>query len=647
MRAAARLHVNGTALDWHGVLADTGGRVVDLPTYPFERARYWPEPPAPAANSLRYRTVRTPGADDSGAVLTGRWLVLATADDPLADAVAEGLARNGAQVSRSEDVAATGEAESVVSMLDLQGTLAAVQALGDTRLWCVTRGAEADPGAAGVWGLGRVAALERPDRWGGLVDLPDRVDNRAIDRLCGVLAGSTEDQVTVRDSGVFVRRLVPAPETVGDPWRPAGTVLVTGGTGALGTHTARWLVAEGAERVILLSRRGPTAPGADELRAELGDRVVIVACDVTDRDALAHVVDEYPPNAVVHAAGIVDDGVLETLTPQRVSAVVAAKVTSARLLDELTADRDLDAFVVFSSIAGTLGAAGQGGYAAANAMLDAVVKGRRSRGLRATSVAWGPWAGPGMAAQSVVAGKLRRQGLRPLAPDVALAALAAAVGNDDTAVVVAGIDWSRFAPGFAAARPTHLFDELPDAMRALGAVQARTVGAPTVSLADLPVAERERAALMMVREQVAAVLGHRDTATVEPGRAFRDLGFDSLTGIELRNLVSAATGLSLPSTLVFDYTNPAALAAHLATAVGGRSGGDEPVLAEFDRLAATLTALPASELTATRITARLQALVAELTERLSGSGGQTVTDKLRSATSDELFDFIDNELGVS
>ncbi|MFD0650381.1 type I polyketide synthase [Streptomyces malaysiensis subsp. malaysiensis] len=696
--ALAALHTRGLALDWSAYFAGTGARGVELPTYAFQRQRFWVENPeevreavaamdsvdarfweaveredlealagtlqsedadADALSSLgavlpmlsswrrrqgerstvdawRYQVTWKPVAARAEGTLTGRWLVVAPADasDGGADGVlAEGVVRTlsarGAEVQLVEPTAEdrTGLAEwlreavadapvagvfalpSLTEGADgLLRTAALAQALGDVGvdapLWVATRGAVStgradgpvDPWQARVWGLGRVAALELAERWGGLVDLPETVDDRALSRLVGVLAGGAgEDQVAVRASGVFGRRLTRAAETAatterGRDWRPgAGSVLVTGGTGALGGHMARWLIDKGAEHVVLTSRRGLDAPGAAELRDELaasGARVTVAACDAADREALAALVAglpaELPLTAVVHAAGVLDDGVLESLTPERFASVLRAKADAAANLHELTRDLDLTAFVLFSSFAGSIGAAGQANYAAANAFLDALAERRRADGLPATSVAWGPWAEGGMAADDALEQRMRRAGVPPMAADLAIAALQRALDLDETAVTVADIDWERLAPGFTASRPSPLLLELPEVRTALEAEGLRTAtnggGADESSLAQrlagVPATERERMLLDLVRSAVADVLGHSDAEAVEADRAFRDLGFDSLTAVELRNRLNTVTGLRLPPTLVYDYPSSSALAAHLRTEIlGDESAG--------------------------------------------------------------------------
>ncbi|MFD0417101.1 type I polyketide synthase [Streptomyces sp. NPDC127108] len=590
----------------------------------------------------QYRVTWKPLAKQSRAGLTGTWLVVARADatdEPWLDASARALEQAGARVhvlrvdardtdrdtlrARVTDALAdhdqdTGNGTTVTGVLsllacapaDVLPTLALVQALGDAAvaapLWVATRGAVsvgasdsvADADGAAVWGLGRVVALEHPERWGGLVDLPETADARAMSRLTQVLgASSGEDQVAVRGSGVFVRRLVRAgfgdaalsESSVGE-WSPAGgTVLVTGGTGALGGHVARWVARAGAGHVLLTSRRGLDAPGAPELRTELeelGVRVTVAACDAADREALAQVLgeipDDVPLTGVFHTAGVLDDGVLDGLTADRMASVFRAKAESARNLDELTRHADLSAFVLFSSLTGTVGAPGQGNYAAANAFLDALAEQRSAAGLPAVSLAWGPWAGSGMAADDGSDGRMREAGLPVMDPARAIEALrratahasaqvsSAQVASADrtSALVVADIVWDRFADGFTATRRSTLFDDLPETAAARAEQTAGAGDGEVTSLKDqlaaLPRPDAERTLLDLVRNQAAAVLGHGGTEAVPGDSAFKGLGFDSLTSVEFRNRLGAATGLTLPATLVFDYPSPRSVADYLS-----------------------------------------------------------------------------------
>ncbi|WP_284506332.1 SDR family NAD(P)-dependent oxidoreductase, partial [Streptomyces cellostaticus] len=540
----------------------------------------------------------------------------------------------------------------------------------DAPLWCVTRDAaaalasDAVGGAtqAQVWGLGRVVALEHPEHWGGLVDLPTKCDDRALGRLMALLAGAgDEDQFAVRASGTLVRRLVrTAPETApAATWTPRGTVLVTGGTGALGRHVARRLAERGAERLVLVSRRGADAPGAAETEAELtarGASVTLAACDVADRDALAALVarlaDEGTPvRAVVHAAGISQPPGTGTDLPG-FARVVAAKTAGAVHLDALFDTPDsLDAFVLFSSIAGVWGSGGQGAYAAANTFLDALAERRKARGLPATSIAWGPWADGGMATEGDAEEQLRRRGLPPMDPETNLLALERAVAGRDAAVTVADVDWARFAPVFAAARPRPLIADLPEVREALrgsgpASGDAAVADAPPAALrrlTELAGDDRRAAVLDLVREHAAAALAHDSADAVAPDRAFKDLGFDSLTAVDLRNRLGTACGLRLPSSLVFDYPNPQALARHLLLTLFPEAPGDpadtpvdtDPQEAELRR---TLTGIPLQRI---REAGLLDSLL-----RLAGPGEPatsttTVTADAQSIDSMDLQDLLD------
>ncbi|MFD0428364.1 beta-ketoacyl reductase [Streptomyces zhihengii] len=446
-------------------------------------------------------------------------------------------------------------------------------------LWVLTRGAvsvggsdrPARPDLAAVWGLGRVAALEVPGRWGGLVDLPEALDTRSGTWLAAVLAaGAGEDQVAVRASGVFGRRLARAVSVgvVDEAWNPSpsGTVLVTGGTGALGVEVARWLSGRGVPHLVLTSRGGVAPDGLVEELAALGAQVTVAACDVADRHALAAVIAavpaEWPLTGVVHAAGVLDDGMLDGLSPERLASVMRPKADGLAALDAVTAGLPLEWLVVFSSMAGTVGNAGQANYAAANAWVDAWVQQRRERGLPAASIAWGPWAESGMAADSALVRRLHRTGVRPLDANLALRLLAEAIHFGGTDITVADIDWQRFAAAFASVRPSRLLTEVAEAAVTLLSPEGAGSGLRE-QLAGVPGDRRRQILLDVARGQAATVLGHSGAQAVEPQRAFRDLGFDSLMAVELRNLLAAATGLSLPTTLVFDHPTPDALVDYL------------------------------------------------------------------------------------
>ncbi|MDG4838655.1 SDR family NAD(P)-dependent oxidoreductase [Micromonospora sp. WMMD967] len=600
---------------------------------------------------VRWRPLSSTGTP----TLTGTWLLVSTPDHPTAELAAV-LRKHGAatgtvtltpaDLTRAGTAARLGAAldeygpvHGIVSLLALDeaphpthpilttgvaGTVTLVQALdqlgANAPVWSVTRGAVAiggservaAPAQAQVWGLGRVAALEQPRLWAGLVDLPPQLDDRAGSRLCAVLAGAGagggEDQVAIRASAIFGRRLVrhPRSTTPGPQWQPRGTVLVTGGTGALGGRVARLLAERGAEHLLLLSRRGADAPGVADLTGELtalGARVTVEACDVADRDALAGVLDRVPTDlpltAVVHAAGIGTPGSLRDTDLDEFAAVVRAKIAGAVHLDALLGERQLDAFVLFSSIAGIWGSGGQGAYAAANAYLDALAEARRGRGLAGTAVAWGPWGDGGMA-EGPAQEQLRRRGLPVMNPESAIDALAAAIDDREVALAVADVDWARFALPFQAVRSGRLLDEIDEARAALtagtpGAENDADADALRRSLTGLPAAERERVVLDLIRKNAATVLGHTAPGGVDVDRGFLELGFDSLTGVELRNALSAELGLPLPATLIFDYPSPLVLAEHVLDQLAGPEAAGDP---EEQQVREVLSRIPVERLRA-------------------------------------------------
>ncbi|PRP97905.1 Erythronolide synthase, modules 1 and 2 [Enhygromyxa salina] len=706
--ALAQLHCAGAGLSWADYYRPLDARLVSLPTYAFERARYWLEVPtkAPAQDphaaafwsavearddaqlgalldlddqsqtaltsvlpalrawrgtsreretldSWRYRETWVPLAVDTGPASQAPWLVIATTD--AAGSVAERL---GAQLPttlviadpeagreqlarRLRRAAGDGPLAGVIAdlgssehhprhrglPLGLALALTLAQALADAeidaKLWLLTRSAVSTgpddhlehPLLAMIWGLGRVLSLDQPQRWGGLVDLPCEVPDALVSTLArALLRGGHEDQLAIRPRGLLARRLERAPaEALGPRFRARGTALITGGTGALGAHTARWLTKRGAAHLVLTSRRGEAAPGARSLRAELeslGARVSIERCDSADPRAIAALVAKLSEldgsdeelRIIAHAAGVSGPPTsVDQLSIEGLAEVTAAKVCGAAALHELTLTRDLDAFICFASIAGVWGSGQQAPYSAANAYLDALALHRASSGLPATSLAWGPWAGPGMADEEL-SELLRSHGLSPMAPAHAIASLELALRSRDPSLVIADLDWSRFAPVYASQRPRPLLTAIPEARRALAPLpsdaqlrralervslsQLREAGildavldlvndaspteaaAPT-DLLTLPISERRAAVREQLRAFAARVL-RVSVDEIEHDQGLTALGLDSLMAVELRTQLAAA-GIAIPAADFLRGLSVAELAERFIASSGGPS----------------------------------------------------------------------------
>ncbi|WP_040723689.1 type I polyketide synthase [Nocardia veterana] len=526
--------------------------------------------------------------------------------------------------------------------------------LAATRMVVVTSGAVAcapgEPGdvtGAGVWGLMRSAQAEYPDRF-LLVDAddPGRIE-------WDVVTAADYPQLAWRSSGApdparataltpHLARTTRAGGRTCDGWN-SGTVLITGGTGGLGALLARHLVAaHGVRHLVLAGRRGATAPGARELVDELsaaGCDVTTPAVDVADRQAMASLLRDVaarqPLSAVVHAAGVLDDAVVASLAPEQLERAWAPKVEGALILDELTRDLDLPAFVVFSSVAGLLGPAGQGGYASASAAVDAVVQRRRAAGLSGLSLAWGPWdVNEGMVGRLREAdlARWRRLGIAPLEPETGLTLFDLALSTDCAVAVPIRIDAQAAAadrhpmlPGPATVRTA--------AQRPESALSDRLIGCTAAERADI-IAE-------LVRDQVA-VVAH--TPSIGPDDSFSDLGVDSLGAVELRNRLAHAVGLPLPSTIVFDYPTPRAVADYIAARLV-----PAPAPSPLTRLGSALEQVDALLDTlddaADREAAR-DTLSRFLTAARTRLGlGADVTAELGEATDDELFGLVDEEFG--
>ncbi len=598
--------------------------------------------PVLSVDSLVSRTVPTESLDEAGAVHrdslfrvewtavkgpapAGPDAVAVIGADPLG--LAGALRTAGAPVTVHPDLtalaAADGPAPGVVLIAAVgapadadEGVVAATHALGarvlgdvqrwldedrfaDARLVFVTHGALTgdDLAAASVHGLVRTARTENPGRL-GLLDIDPGTASLPPEAVPAILvsalaAAADEPDLAVRGGELLAARLtrVPVPEERA-AWDAEGTVLITGGTGGLGGVLARHLVAErGVRHLLLVSRRGLAADGAETLKAELtaqGAQVTVAPCDVTDRTALAELLAAvpaaHPLTAVIHTAGVVDDGVIGSLTPARLDSVLRPKADAAWNLHELTRGLDLAAFVLFSSVAATLGSPGQANYAAGNAFLDALATHRRAGGLPGLALAWGPWTqsvGMTSTLTDIDVERIARSGMPPLSVDQGVALFDAALATDAPAVAPVRLDLPVLRTQ----------GEIPPLLRGLirtpgrraAAQVSETAGGLAQRLTGLNAAERREILLDLVRGQVAQVLGHADAAEVEASRQFQDLGFDSLTAVELRNGLNTVTGLRLPATMVFDYPTPSALADHMR---------DELLGTEAEAPAAPVAALP-------------------------------------------------------
>jgi acyl transferase domain-containing protein/thioesterase domain-containing protein/acyl carrier protein len=700
--------VGGLDVDWGAILEGTAAKRVELPTYAFQRERYWIDGGdtedlsraegqatevdadfwsavedtdieqlagvlgvddeqgramltvlAPRISAWRQDRLRQATADGwrykvrwdaVGDVPAGRlagvWLVVAPAgwaEDEWVTSVIAAVERHGARtavlevdgasVERDQLTAqlldawapqevdgelADGESgvghpiKGVLSLLALDedrdpalpgvprglaGTLLLAQVLIDseidTRLWVATRGAVssgpsdrlASPVQGAVWGLSRAAGWEAPARWGGLIDLPPKLDEQAAHLLCGALAGvRDENQLAVRSAGLFARRLVPAPlrtRQVQEQWSSHGTVLITDATDGLAAHVARWLARAGAEHLLLASPTGPRAYGVAELETDtaelqselvgLGARVSVAACDVGDREQLEELLrsipDELALSAVFHTVTVHHREWLRSLTREQLQVASRLKVEAALHLHELTQQMDLQAFVMFSSFVGVVGGTMLGGYSAGNAFLDCLAEYRRAQGLTATSVAWGPWAEERTAAAGE---QYARMGIGRMAPELAIGALQRALEHDETHVLVADVDWERVADAFVIAKEGALIADLPAVRRALRIAPDWGPGGEADSslirrLVGVSEDELGQVVLECVRAEAASVLGHASSEAIPPGQALIELGFDSVMAVELRNRLHLTTGLQLPATLMFDHPTPEALARYLLT----------------------------------------------------------------------------------
>ncbi|MFJ9766797.1 SDR family NAD(P)-dependent oxidoreductase, partial [Streptomyces erythrochromogenes] len=556
-----------------------------------------------------HRLVWRPVPQAAAEAAAGLWAVLGSDPHGLAAAVSgdtyadvaelRSALRDGAQlpshIALSESFAEVHGA--------VQDTLATLQqlladtALDSTRIVVLTRGATAlttdedihDLPAAALTGLIRTAQNEHPGRITLLdIDTTDTTEHLAT--AAHTAAAHPDSQYALRAGQLHTPRLETAPSTPGTALDPEGTILITGGTGGLGRILARHLVTHhGAKHLHLTSRTGPTAPGAQALHDELttaGAHITITACDTADRQALENLLDTIPTNhpltTVIHAAGTLNDATLDNLTPHHITHVLHPKTDTAHHLHHLTSHLNLTHFILFSSIAGLIGNPGQANYAAANTYLDALAHHRHHHNLPATSLAWGLWDTASAMTSGLSELDVKRwadKGVLPISAERGMEIFDAALASGEPLLAAADLDLPALR---SPDRPVPaLLRTLVRAPRRRAAAAAGSSGTDGASWSErtaaLPPADRLRAVGELVRSTVAAVLGLAGPDAVDDDTAFKTLGMDSLTGLELRRRVVAVSGITLPATAVFDHPTPTALAAFLAGELAQLSGEGEVV----------------------------------------------------------------------
>ncbi|MFF4575097.1 SDR family NAD(P)-dependent oxidoreductase [Streptomyces sp. NPDC001410] len=531
------------------------------------------EPPA-AAQDLTWTLAGDPAGPKAEAALQGLAL-----RETGADVAVRFWPRPDEPMSGAHELAATALAE-------LQRLIALPEDRTPARTVWVTHGAiaaaDGDPVAgyaqSVLWGLARSARAEHPDLGLTLLDLDGGDPASALGAAAGL---AEEPELALREGALFVPRLVRARPDRHEQGRAGrlptdGTVLITGGLGAVGRHIARLFARRGVPRLLLTARRGAEDPRAAETVAELaalGATAEVVACEVTDpaavADVLARAGEELPLRGVVHCAGILDDGVVAELTPERLARVLRPKVDGALHLHRLTADTPLDLFLLVSSAAGVVGNAGQGNYAAANAFLDQLAHHRRALGLAGSSISFGAWAGEGLAAAHADLERMARLGHRALTPEQGRDLVALALPRTAPHLVAWALDLPRLRQSDAAG--TALWRSLLPAPRGTGS------DALADRLARLPEPERAERVLALVRDEASRALGLRSAESVRPDQPLRDLGMDSVTAVELRNRIGARLGTRLPATLLFDHPTADRLAEYLLATVLGRTSGKAQV----------------------------------------------------------------------
>ena len=659
LESLAQLYVAGSRVDWSGLESNTPHRRIALPTYPFQRRRFWWELPAGSSAraalgapgdewlyELRWQPAErsaTAGAADGQ---PGRWVIFAgegamiaglarrieargqsyvtvragSGFQELAEGVftvdpahpedwerlvsrllapsetpCRGLVHCWSQTGPATDPTnqdgwESSQAGSCGSVLHLVQALIKTGGTSLPRLWLVTRGAQAvvpaeqelAPAQAPVWGLGRVIRFEHPEIWGGAIDLdPVYPGDQTKEVLEEIWHPQGQDELAFRGGRRFAARLVRSPAggcaAPKPAFRPDRTYLITGGLGSLGQKITGWLIEHGAKHLILTARSEPTAAARENIATweHQGAQIAVTRADVADRNQLAAVLESARQSlpslaGVIHAAGVLDDGVLLMQNWGRFAKVMAPKVAGAWNLHRLTEALELDFFVLFSSMASMLGSPGQGNYAAANTFLDALAHFRRARGLPAVSINWGAWADVGMAAELARRSPMQRtpDGLTAIPLDRGLAVLGRLVAGAPPQIGVLPVEWKAFLRQFSDGERPPVLDEMA---RDIGPCDLSAPAQPRSELLErldtAPVGERHGLVVDHIRATVARIMGLDKSHAPEPQQGFFDMGLDSLMAIELKNSLVASLGRTLPATVVFQHPNIDALAGYVINEV--------------------------------------------------------------------------------
>jgi NADP-dependent 3-hydroxy acid dehydrogenase YdfG/acyl carrier protein len=462
-----------------------------------------------------------------------------------------------------------------------------------------------------------------------------------------------EPQLAIRDNQLLTPRLTrtrTTTPTTPPALNPDGTILITGGTGTLGALTAHHLTTHyGARHLLLASRTGPNNPHTTQLKTELennGATVTITACDTTDPQQLATLINNidetHPLTAVIHCAGTLNDATITTMTTDQLHHTLHPKIDAAWHLHQLTKNTPLAAFILYSSAAGTIDSPGQANYAAANTFLDALAHHRTNQGHPTTSLAWGLWAQDSNLTGHLTTQnqqRITRTGILPMTTTHALNLLDQALTTNHPHHLTAHLNLTTLRH-----QPTNT---LPPTLRNL--IPTTTTPTPktptlTTQLTNQNPQEQQQLILNTIRTHIAAVLGHTNPHHIDEKQPFKELGFDSLTALELRNRLNTATGQHLPATIIFDHPTPKALAQYLHHRITPQTTPTQQIHQHLTQVETAIAAIESTGETTEQISNRLRAILQSLTTTPNDDAEDD--EALETATDDELFQALDKEIGA-